>query len=212
MFQKELENLKLKNSIEFYYLFDNENFLKAFIVQIFKIAARISDETNNEFHLVFAQMNKKQTNEYLLIDYRLLFIAFLEVFENLVINEDQYTKAQTLFKSRTDSDTYDCACNLLFFLAKKEIIYFQNVKKFYTPYIYVKNKKESRLLVRIKGVAINYLTLKNLFVDDRDFLLKCEEIIDRKYTKRKRVMKSKKKTKEFNIKMSSLSKKIYFHD
>lgn len=157
-------------------------------------------------------MNKKQTNEYLLIDYRLLFIAFLEVFENLVRDDDQYTKAQTLFKSRTDSDTYDCACNLLFFLAKKEIIYFQNVKKFYTQYIYVKNKKESRLLVRIKGVAINYLTLKNLFVDDRDFLLKCEEIIDRKYAKRKRVMKSKKKTKEFNIKMSSLSKKIYFHD
>lgn len=44
MFQKELENLKLKNSIEFYYLFDNESFRKAFIVQIFKIAAKISDE------------------------------------------------------------------------------------------------------------------------------------------------------------------------
>lgn len=209
MFKQELNNLKFENSIELYYLLDDEIFLKAFLVQLFKTAKKIENETNSEFHLIIGKMNKTNTNEYLLTDYRLLFIAFLELLENVGINKKTYDNAKTLFRCNEDKEKYDTARNLLFYLAKKEIVYFKGIHNFYYYCKYVRNEKTTKYVITLKSIALNYRTIKEIFAEDSKFLIECENIITRKYNAYKKRKNSKKDINNFNIQISNLSEKIY---
>lgn len=142
----------------FDYFVNDKAFLRGFIQEIIKICVTLENETNNKFHFLFEQNNKKGTNSYLLIDYNIISIAFINYYKN----NNLYKKLIQLFLKHKN----DCDINLLVCLAKIQIIYFSLNSKFYSYYEYYRYTRNDLYIIKFKGIAINYQKIKDLLHND----------------------------------------------
>lgn len=211
MLKKEIESLKFKSGIELYSLFMNDDFLKSFIKKLFQTAQKINKEENNDFHSIIAIMNKTNTNEYLLADIDIILITLIETFNSLNVKREAFLNFQNAIKKSNDYKEKEFAGNILYLLAKRKIVYYSDVNKFYYHSRYVRHTSKIKYTVELKTIAINYQSIKHLFNNDKTFIEECNNIISRKYGKYKKRKNLKKQIKTFTLKMSKYAREVYFN-
>lgn len=164
-------------------LFRDEEIFKYYIIKIFEISSHIIDETENKFGIIFL---KKGINEYLLLDFRILILALYKSLEKLYIDTYYFNNLKESFSFKNYSILNDSMINLLFILAKKDLVYFTDLKKYYINYKFCICDENTIYSTRFNAIAIKYPTILKLFSNNKDMLYNFESNITRIFEKYKR--------------------------
>ena len=68
---------ELKFILNFDYFFKEKDFKINFISELIVTCNNLHEESNKEFDFIFAKKNKTNSNTYLLIDYNIISISFI---------------------------------------------------------------------------------------------------------------------------------------
>jgi hypothetical protein len=148
----------------FDYLFNDKAFIKGFIWQVAKTCNELKIETNNQFDFIFEKENRMKNNTYLLLDYNIISIAFINFMNEYKHNNIFYKK---IIKSYL-LNKYDNDINLLTSLAKLKIVYFHLNMDFYTEYQLYRYTKNDLFILEFKGIAINLKEIRNILENDTE--------------------------------------------
>lgn len=162
-------------------LFNDNEILKDFIVEIFEICQQINEEMEQKFGIIFAKVAK---NEYLVLDYKILILALLRFMQKKDIETFDFINE---FSLRSN----DLILNLLFILGKRNLVYFSDIKKYYTKYKLCISNNNYIYSTRFNGIAIKYPTILKLFSNDKEMICEFEKLITRNFEIYKNRDKSK---------------------
>lgn len=175
--------IDILSSYDIHKLFEDKKIFRQYIYNIFDVVNSLKIEAEYKFDFVFKVYNKKKTNFYLLVDYRVLIKALLLTSKEF-INSLSYERLVNMFDIN-DADLYfDSVLNLLYILSKKELVYLNNLKRISAKYKYTKKVKNDRFVICIDAIALNYKTIKNELIDDKEvFMFKVKQHISSDYTR-----------------------------
>lgn len=195
----------------FDHLFDDEIFLKSFLIQLIKTCNNLKYESKNEFDFIFRKENKSKTNIYVIVDYNILSISFISLLINEYDKNDFYKEIVKLF---LDHKHY-YEKNLLISLAKRNLIYFNFKEYFFIEYTLYRYTKEELFIISFNGIAMKRNEIKNVLNDEflNSELTKLIKSNYRKYYRNKNNKNNKKKEKNyFYIEESKLFKNTFYVD
>lgn len=179
-------------------LFNNNEIFKDFIIEIFEVSHEIKKETEGKFGIIFLN---KGVNEYLVLDFRILVLALFNFLHKTDIEIENFNNIKNFFPFDNETILNDSMINLLFILAKKNLVYFSNLKKYYTKYQLCKHNNSYFYKTKFDGIAVKYPTIIKLFSDNEKILYEFEKLITRDFKKCKN---SSKINKSFSIENFSL--------
>lgn len=174
-------------------VFANNEVLKDFIIEIIEICEKINEETQSKHSVVFW---KKVKYEYLYIDYKILIIALLNFLQKTDISVENFEKIKNEFSYYDYEKLNNAMCNLLFILAKKDIVYFSNIKKYYTAYVICINSEDINYITKMNSISLKYSKILELFSNNKNMIAEFEKYIKRDF--------------EFVNKESKLRNKSYY--
>ena len=109
--------------------FNDKDFKIDFISELIVTCNNLHEESNKEFDFIFPKKNQTNSNTYLLIDYNIISISFVNYLKKHA-NSFHNHFAQLFINDRRDYEII-----LFMSLAKHKIIYFSLHDKFSTNYI-----------------------------------------------------------------------------
>lgn len=170
---------KFKNIISIFdldILLNDDEILKDFILEIFEICHKIKEETEGKFGIIFLE---KGINEYLLLDFKILILALFNFLQKTDIRIENFNNIKKSFPFDDYIILDDSMRNLLFILAKKNLVYFSDLRKYYRKYkLYISNNNFI-YSTKFNGIAVKYPTIIKLFSNDKKILSEFEELITR---------------------------------
>lgn len=159
-------------------VFNGDEVLKDFIVEIIEICEKIDEETQSKHSVIFW---KKVKYEYLYIDYNILTIALLNFLQKTDISVENFEKIKNEFSYYDYEKLNNAMCNLLFILAKKDIVYFSNIKKYYTAYLICINSKDINYITKMNSISLKYSKILELFSNNKNMITEFEKYIKRDF-------------------------------
>ena len=159
-------------------ILNNNEILKDFIIEIFEVCHEIKKETEGKFGIIFL---KKGVNEYLVLDFKILVLALFNFLQKTDIEIENFNNIKNFFPFDNDNILNDSMINLLFILAKKNLVYFSNLKKYYTKYQLCKHNNSYIYKTKFDGIALKYPTIIKLFSGNEKILCEFEELITRNF-------------------------------
>lgn len=186
-------NSNIKSIFDLDNILNNNEILKDFIIEIFEVSHEIKKETEGKFGIIFL---KKGVNEYLVLDFRILVLALFNFLQKTDIEIENFNNIKNLFPYNDDNILNDSMLNLLFILAKKNLVYFSNLKKYYRKYKLCISHNNFIYATKLDGIAVKYPTIIRLFSNDKKILCEFEKLISRDF---KTCINSSKINKSFSI-------------
>lgn len=183
----------IKTIFDLDFVFADSEVLKDFIIEIIEICEKIDKETQSKHSVMFA---KKAKNEYLITDFKILIVALLNFLQKTDISVENFENIKKEFSYFDYAKLNNAMCNLLFILAKKDIVYFSDLKKYYTPYQICINYGDINNITQLDGIAIKYQKILQLFANKENMINEFEKYIKRDFT--------------FLNKKSKLRNKVYY--
>lgn len=191
MIAKKFKNIKSIFDID--NLFNDNEIFKDFIIEIFEVCHEIKKETEGKFGIIFL---KKGVNEYLVLDFKILVLALFNFLQKTDIEIENFNNIKKKFPYDHDTILNDSMINLLFILAKKNLVYFSNLKKYYRQYKLCITHDNFIYATKLDGIAVKYHTIIKLFLDNEKILCEFEKLITRDF---KECKNSSKINKSFSI-------------
>jgi|GEM_PF-6898186 hypothetical protein len=183
----------IKTIFDLDYIFNDNEILKDFVIEIIEICEKIDEETQSKHSVVFW---KKVKYEYLYVDYKILIIALLNFLQKTDIAVENFENIKNEFSYYDYTKLHNSMHNLLFILAKKDIVYFSNIKKYYTQYEICTNFEDINYITKMDGISIKYSKILQLFSNNKKMIEEFEKYIKRDF--------------EFVNKKSKLRNKVYY--
>lgn len=183
----------IKTIFDLDFVFADSEVLKDFIIEIFEVCEKIDEETQSKHSVMFA---KKAKSEYLITDFKILIVALLNFLQKANISVKNFENIKREFAYDDYAKLNNAMCNLLFILAKKDIVYFSDLKKYYTPYQICINYGDINNITKLDGIAIKYQKILQLFASKENMINEFEKYIKRDFT--------------FLNKKSKLRNKVYY--
>lgn len=192
----------------FDYFFRDKAFTIRFISELIRTCNNLHQESNREFDFIFLQKNKLGISTYLLIDYNIISISFVNFLKNQ-INSFHNHIIQSFINNKIDYEI-----NLFSSLGKKKLIYFNLHKKFSTKYSLYRYTNEDLYILNFDGLALDFEEIKKLLENNNEILIKFLSLVKSNYHNFKNVLNYPKgrKYKTFNnfeIKKSMIYKDIF---
>lgn len=172
---------KIESIFDLDIVFNNNEILKDFIIEIFEVCHEINEEISGKFGIVFL---KKGINEYLLLDFRILALALFKFLEKIDTEIKDFKDIKKSFPFNNDTILNNSMINLLFILAKKNLVYFSDLKRYYTKYKLCISHNNFIYSTKFDGIAVKYPTIIKLFSNNKT-LCKFEKLIIRDFEKSK---------------------------
>lgn len=200
--------------------FKRDNSIKEYASCILKVVQKLKAETDIKFDFIFEVKRVNTPGTYLLIDYRIIDIAYFYFIKKIVVEND-FTDNEYKFvkKDLIDIENYfninnyhihfESTLNLYFILAKMKLVIFNTVFKIYKAYSYIKYRTSDNYIVNFQGVALNKDTLFEVFKNDENELSILKKMISRSYSNYGK-NKSKKSKHYFNFENTAEFKKLSF--
>ncbi len=188
--------------------FKDKDFKINFISELIVTCNNLHEESIKEFDFIFPKKNQTNSNTYLLIDYNIISISFVNYLKKHA-NSFHNHFAQLFINDRRDYEII-----LFMSLAKHKIIYFSLHDKFSTNYIYYRYTKEDLYIVNFDGLALDFEEIKKLLENNNEILIKFLSLVKSNYYNFKNLLNypEDRKYKTFNnfeIKKSMIYKDIF---
>ena len=174
-------------------LFEDNEVLKDFIIEIFVVCEKIDEETQSKHSVVFW---KKVKYEYLYVDFKILIIALLNFLQKTDISVENFENIKKEFSYYDYSKLDDSMQNLLFILAKNGLVYFTELKNYYTKCQICINSEDINYITKMDRISIKYSKILQLFAHNENMINEFEKYIKRDF--------------EFVNKESKLRNKSYY--
>ena len=168
----------IKTIFDLDYIFNDNEVLKDFIVEIIEICERINEETQSKHSVIFA---KKAKNEYLITDFKILIVALLNFLQKTDISVENFENIKKEFSYYDYEKLNNAMCNLIFILAKKDIVYFSNIKKYYIVYEICINHENINYITKINSISLKYSKILELFSNNKNMITEFEKYIKRDF-------------------------------
>ena len=168
----------IKTIFDLDYIFNDNEVLKDFIVEIIEICERINEETQSKHSVIFA---KKAKNEYLITDFKILIVALLNFLQKTDISVENFENIKKEFSYYDYEKLNNVMCNLLFILAKKDIVYFSNIKKYYIAYEICINHENINYITKMNSISLKYSKILELFSNNKNMITEFEKYIKRDF-------------------------------
>lgn len=173
--------------------FKDDEVLKDFIIEIIEICEKINEETQSKHSVVFW---KKVKHEYLYVDYKILIVALLNFLQKTDISVENFENIKKEFSYYDYSKLNDSMQNLLFILAKNDLVYFTELKNYYTKCQICINFEDINYITKMDRISIKYSKILQLFAHNENMINEFEKYIKRDF--------------EFVNKESKLRNKVYY--
>ncbi len=172
-------SVNIKTILDLDIIFKDDEVLKDFIIEVFEVSENINEELEQKFASLFLRQGKR--NEYLILDYKILMIALLNFLQKTDISIKNFENIKKEFSYYDYSKLDDSMRNLLFILAKKDVIYFDNIKKYFTKYQFTVEEKECNYNFRIDAISLNHSKVRELFSNNKNMTNEFEKLITKNY-------------------------------
>lgn len=173
--------------------FKDDEVLKDFIIEIIEICEKINEETQSKHSVIFW---KKVKHEYLYVDYKILIVALLNFLQKTDISVENFENIKKEFSYYDYSKLNDSMQNLLFILAKNDLVYFTELKNYYTKCQICINSEDINYITKMDRISIKYSKILQLFAHNENMINEFEKYIKRDF--------------EFVNKESKLRNKSYY--
>lgn len=170
--------INIKTIFDLDYIFNDNEILKDFIIEIIEICEKINEETQSKHSVVFW---KKVKYEYLYLDYKILIIALLNFLQKTDISVENFEKIKNEFSYYDYEKLNNAMCNLLFILAKKDIVYFSDIKNYYSQYQICINFEDINHITKMDRISIKYSKILQLFANNENMINEFEKYIKRDF-------------------------------
>lgn len=174
-------------------LFEDNEVLKDFIIEIFVVCEKINEETQSKHSVIFW---KKVKHEYLYVDYKILIVALLNFLQKTDISVENFENIKKEFSYYDYSRLNNSMQNLLFILAKNDLVYFTKLKNYYTKCQICINSEDINYITKMDRISIKYSKILQLFANNENMINEFEKYIKRDF--------------EFVNKESKLRNKFYY--
>lgn len=168
----------IKTILDLDIIFKDDEVLKDFIVEIIEICEKIDEETQSKYSVIFW---KKVKYEYLYIDYKILIIALLNFLQKTDISVENFENIKNEFSYYDYEKLNNAMCNLLFILAKKDIVYFSDIKNYYTQCQICINSEDINYITKMNRISIKYSKILQLFAHNENMIAEFEKYIKRDF-------------------------------
>ena len=183
----------IKKILDLDFVFADSEVLKDFIIEIIEICEKINEETQSKHSVVFW---KKVKYEYLYVDFKILIIALLNFLQKTDISVENFENIKKEFPYYDYSKLNDSMQNLLFILAKNDLVYFTELKNYYTKCQICINSEDINYITKMDRISIKYSKILQLFAHNENMITEFEKYIKRDF--------------EFINKESKLRNKSYY--
>lgn len=183
----------IKTIFDLDFVFADSEVLKDFIIEIFVVCEKIDEETQSKYSVVFW---KKVKYEYLYVDFKILIIALLNFLQKTDISVENFENIKKEFSYYDYSRLNDSMQNLLFILAKNDLVYFTELKNYYTRCQICINFEDINYITKMDRISIKYSKILQLFAHNENMITEFEKYIKRDF--------------EFVNKESKLRSKFYY--
>ncbi len=185
--------INIKTILDLDFVFKNNEVLKDFIIEIIGVCQKINDETQSKHSVIFW---KKVKYEYLYVDYKILIIALLNFLHKTDISDENFESIKKEFSYYDYSRLNDSMQNLLFILAKNDLVYFTELKNYYTRCQICINSEDINYITKMDRISIKYSKILQLFAHNENMITEFEKYIKRDF--------------EFVNQKSKLRNKLYY--
>lgn len=169
----------IKTILDLDQVFNNNEVIKNFIIEIFEVSEKINGEFEQKFATLFFRQGKR--DEYLNLDYKILIVAVLNFLQKTSISVENFANIKKEFSYYDYSKLDNSMKNLLFILSKRNVVYFDNNKKYFYQYQFTVEEKECNHNFKIDAISLNYSKVKELFIDNKNMTNKFEKLIIKNY-------------------------------
>lgn len=188
--------------------FNDKDFKIDFISELIVTCNNLHEESNKEFDFIFPKKNQTNSNTYLLIDYNIISISFVNYLKKHA-NSFHNHFAQLFINDRRDYEII-----LFMSLAKHKIIYFSLHDKFSTNYTYYRYTNEDLYIINFDGLALDFEEIKKLLEENDEILNNFLTVVKNNYHNFKNLLNYPKGRKHkifnnFEIKKSMIYKDIF---
>lgn len=173
--------------------FKDDEVLKDFIIEIIEVCEKIDEEIQSKHSIIFW---KKVKHEYLYVDYKILIVALLNFLQKTDISVENFENIKKEFPYYDYSKLNDSMQNLLFILAKNDLVYFTELKNYYTKCQICINSEDINYITKMDRISIKYSKILQLFAHNENMINEFEKYIKRDF--------------EFVNKESKLRNKSYY--
>ncbi|BAK72793.1 hypothetical protein [Arcobacter sp. L] len=168
----------IKTIFDLDYIFNDNEILKDFIIEIIEVCEKINEETQSKHSVIFW---KKVKYEYLYVDYKILIISLLNFLQKIDISVENFENIKREFAYNDYEKLNNAMCNLLFILGKKEIVYFSNIKKYYIAYEICINHGNINYITKMNSISLKYSKILQLFSNNKKMIAEFEKYIKRDF-------------------------------
>lgn len=131
---------------------NSESSQKEFTEEINKVIEKFRTETDSDFGIIFF---KETGNNYLIIDYAVLIIAFLNLLKENPFSQEIFNKIRKRLSPEDDMNN-NLIIDFLVILAKKKLIYLNNIPHYYNYYSLCVTNEKYNFITNLKSVNVNY--------------------------------------------------------
>lgn len=174
-------------------VFANNEVLKDFIIEIIEIYEKINEETQSKHSVIFW---KKVKHEYLYVDYKILIVALLNFLQKTDISVENFENIKKEFSHYDYEKLNNAMRNLLFILAKNDLVYFTELKNYYTRCQICINSEDINYITKMDRISIKYSKILQLFSNNKNMINEFEKYIKRDF--------------QFVNKKTKLRNKVYY--
>lgn len=205
---EKLEVNKTNSSLTLNKLVDNTIDIKDFVIELFNVCEQIINESGRKFGIIFS---KTGTNEYFVIDYRILILALLNYFVKRNVEVYYIENIKNLFPFNDYKKVNNSMIDLMFFLAKHNLVYSSNNIMYFTKYTYCIKGINNNFITKINGIALQYKIILELFSDESNMIDKFNKLKTKDFVSYKDRNRSK-SNKYFTIKQFSQFDNYFFNN
>ena len=159
--------------------FKDDEVLKDFIIEIIEVCEKIDEEIQSKHSVIFW---KKVKHEYLYVDYKILIVALLNFLQKTDISVENFENIKKEFSYYDYSKLNDSMQNLLFILAKNDLVYFTELKNYYTKCQICINSEDINYITKMDRISIKYSKILQLFANNENMINEFEKYIKRDFT------------------------------
>lgn len=171
--------INIKKILDLDVIFEDDEVLKDFIIEIFEVSEKINGEFEQKFATLFFRQGKR--DEYLNLDYKILIVAVLNFLQKTSISVENFANIKKEFSYYDYSKLDNSMKNLLFILSKRNVVYFDNNKKYFFKYQFTVEAKECNYNFKIDAISLNYSKVKELFINNKYMTNEFEKLIIKNY-------------------------------
>lgn len=171
--------ISVEKILDFDILFEDNEVLKDFIIEIIEICEKINEETQSKHSVIFW---KKVKHEYLYVDYKILIVALLNFLQKTDISVENFENIKKEFSYYDYSRLNNSMQNLLFILAKNDLVYFTELKNYYTQCQICINSEDINYITKMDRISIKYSKILQLFAHNENMIIEFEKYIKRDFT------------------------------